>query len=166
MQNFGHMDILVNNSGVFDGGPLEKISLDTWQHVLNVNLTGPFLCSREAIKLMKPRGGGRIINIGSISAQMPRMDSAPYATTKHALVGLTKSTALKERYYGIVASCLDPGNVLTELRISRDRSSDQEPMMEPKDIASAVLTMAALPLNVNIYEAVVLPVEQVHLGRG
>ena len=166
LDEFGRLDILVNNSGVFDGGPLEELSLETWQHVLDVNLTGPFLCSREAMKIMKRQGGGRIINIGSISAQMPRMDSAPYAATKHALVGLTKSTAIEGRAYGVVASCLHPGNVVTERRSASDAPTDQEPMMTPDDIAMAALTMAALPLNVNMYEAVVLPVGQLYLGRG
>ena len=166
LDEFGRLDILVNNSGIFDGGPLDELSLETWQHALDVNLTGPFLCTREAMKIMKRQGGGRIINIGSISAQMPRVATAPYATTKHALVGLTKSTALEGRAYGVVASCLHPGNVVTERRSASDAPSDQEPMMTPADIAMAALTMAALPLNVNMYEAVVLPVGQLYLGRG
>ncbi|MCH7744492.1 MAG: SDR family oxidoreductase [Chloroflexi bacterium] len=162
---FGRVDILVNNSGVFDGGPLDELSLETWQKVIDVNLTGVFLCTREAMKIMKRQGGGRIINIGSISAQMPRMNSAPYATTKHALVGLTKSTALEGREFGVVASCLHPGNVVTE-RNSNTIPRDGEPMMSADDVAMAALTMAALPLNVNMLEAIVLPVAQKYLGRG
>ena len=134
--------------------------------MIDVNLTGVFLCTREAMKIMKRQGGGRIINIGSISAQMPRMNSAPYSTTKHALVGLTKSTALEGRDFGVVASILHPGNVLTELRDESDQSIDQEPMMSTDDIAMAALAMAALPLNVNMLESVVLPVAQKYLGRG
>ena len=166
MDEFGRVDILVNNSGAFDGGPIEELSLETWQRVVDVNLTGVFLCTREAMKIMKPQGGGRIINIGSISAQMPRMNSAPYSSTKHALVGLTKSTALEGRDHGIVASILHPGNVLTEMRAQVDRPMDMEPMMSTDDIAAAALTMAALPMNVNMLESIVLPVEQKYLGRG
>jgi NAD(P)-dependent dehydrogenase (short-subunit alcohol dehydrogenase family) len=166
LAEMGRLDIVVNNSGVFEGGPLEELSLETWQHVMDVNLTGVFLCSREAMKIMKARGGGRIINIGSISAQMPRMNSAPYTTTKHALVGLTKSTALEGREYGVVASILHPGNVLTELRDNSVLAQNQEPMMSTDDIAMAALTMAALPLNVNMLESIVLPVEQKYIGRG
>ena len=166
LAEMGRLDILVNNSGVFEGGPLEELSLETWQHVMDVNLTGVFLCTREAMKIMKDQGGGRIINIGSISAQMPRMNSAPYTTTKHGLVGLTKSTALEGRDFGVVASILHPGNVLTELRDNSALAQNQEPMMSTDDIAMAALTMAALPLNVNMLEAIVLPVEQKYIGRG
>ena len=162
----GQLDILVNNSGVFEGGPIEELSLETWQHVMDVNLTGVFLCTREAMKIMKPAHGGRIINIGSISAQIPRMNSAPYSTTKHALVGLTKSTALEGRDFGVVASILHPGNVLTELRDNSTLAQNQEPMMSTDDIAMAALTMAALPLNVNMLESIVLPVKQKYIGRG
>ena len=166
MEEFGRLDILVNNSGVFDGGPLEDLSLETWQRVIDVNLTAVFLCSREAMKIMKSQRAGRIINIGSISAQMTRMNSAPYSASKHGLVGLTKSTALEGRDFGVVASCLHPGNVATERRDASDASQDQEPMMTPDDIAMAALTMAALPPNVNMFESIVLPVTQAYLGRG
>ncbi|MDP6063355.1 MAG: SDR family oxidoreductase [SAR202 cluster bacterium] len=162
----GQLDILVNNSGVFEGAPIEELSLETWQHVMDVNLTGVFLCTREAMKIMKQVDGGRIINIGSISAQIPRMNSAPYSTTKHALVGLTKSTALEGRDFGVVASILHPGNVLTELRDNSTLAQNQEPMMSTDDIAMAALTMAALPLNVNMLESIVLPVKQKYIGRG
>ena len=172
MQEFGRLDILVNNSGVFDGGPLEELSLKTWQKVVDVNLTGVFLCSREAMKIMKGQLGGRIINIGSISARMPRMNSVPYATTKHGLVGLTKATALEGRDFGVVASCLNPGNVVLEhypeqegSLSMRDRDS-REPTMTPDDLAAVAVTMAAMPPYVNMLEATVLPVTQLYLGRG
>ena len=172
IQEFGRLDILVNNSGVFDGGPLEELSLKTWQKVLDVNLTGVFLCSREAMKIMKRQRGGRIINIGSISAYMPRMNSAPYATTKHGLVGLTKATALEGRDFGVAASCLNPGNVLLEGHSDQEGSLNmrardaEEPTMTPDDLAMAALTMAAMPPYVNILDATILPVTQPYLGRG
>jgi NAD(P)-dependent dehydrogenase (short-subunit alcohol dehydrogenase family) len=166
MAEFGRVDILVNNSGAFDGGPLEDLSLAAWKKVIDVNLTGPFLCSREAMRIMKKQGGGRIINIGSISAQMPRMNSVPYTTSKHGLVGLTRAAALEGRAHGVVVSCLHPGNVLTERRGSSTASQDQEPMMTTDEIAMAALTMAALPLHVNMLEAIVLPTTQLYVGRG
>jgi NAD(P)-dependent dehydrogenase (short-subunit alcohol dehydrogenase family) len=165
-QAFGRLDILVNNSGTFDGGPLEALSLEIWQKVIDVNLTGPFLCTREAMKIMKLQGGGRIINIGSISAQMPRLNSAPYTASKYGLVGLTRTTALEGRAFGISASCLHPGNTETERRAASDKAEDEEPMMTVDDLAMTVVTMAALPAYANMLEAIVLPVEQLYLGRG
>jgi len=165
-QEFDRLDILVNNSGVFDGGPLEALSLETWRKVIDVNLTGPFLCTREALKIMKPQRQGRIINIGSISAQMPRPNSAPYTTSKFALVGLTRSTALEGRAFGISAGCLHPGNTATEHRSASDKPEDQEPMMAVEDLAMVAVTMAALPPYANMLEAIVLPVEQLYVGRG
>ena len=166
LKTFGRLDILINNAGRFDGGPLDELSLETWQKVLAVNLTAPFLCSREAMRIMKRQGGGRIINIGSISAQMPRMHSAPYTTTKHALTGLTKATALEGREFGVVVSCLHPGNVATERRRASKLKQDEEPMMTPDELAAAAVTMAAMPPHVNMLEAIVLPVMQPYLGRG
>lgn len=163
---FGRLDILINNSGAFDGGPIEELSLASWQKVIDVNLTGPFLCTREAFKIMKAQGGGRIINVGSISAQMPRPNSAPYTSSKHGLVGLTRSTALEGRAHGISAGALHPGNVLTERRDASDRVNDQEPMVSVDEMASMALAMAALPPHANVLEAIVLPVEQLYVGRG
>lgn len=164
--DFGRLDILINNSGAFDGGPIEELSLASWQKVIDVNLTGPFLCTREAFKIMKPQGRGRIINIGSISAQMPRPNSAPYTSSKHGLVGLTRSTALEGRPYGISAGALHPGNTLTERRDASKKESDQEPMVTVDEMASMALAMAALPPHANALEAIVLPVEQLYVGRG
>ena len=166
LAKFGRLDILVNNSGNFSGGPLDELSLETWQKVVNVNLTAPFLCTREAMKIMKRQKGGRIINIGSISAQMCRPNAAPYNSTKHGLVGLTKSAALEGRAFGIVVSCLHPGNVLTERRVGSGRKADDEPMMSVEDIASAALAMVTLSPHVNMLESIVLPAEQLYLGRG
>ena len=166
MQEFGRVDILINNSGTFDGGPIEELSLETWNKVVAVNLTGPFLCAREAMPIMKKQGGGRIINIGSISAQMCRPNSSPYNTTKHGLVGLTKSIALEGRDYNVVCSALHPGNVLTERRAASSDQKDAEPMMTVDELALTAVTMAALPLHVNVLEAIVLPTKQAYLGRG
>ncbi|HWQ13729.1 MAG TPA: SDR family oxidoreductase [Roseiflexaceae bacterium] len=166
VQVFGRVDIAVNNAGVFDGGPIEELSLETWQRVIAVNLTGPFLCTREAMRLMKAQGGGRILNIGSISAQVPRMHSVPYSTTKHGLVGLTKAAALEGRAHGVVVSCLHPGNVATERRQASDAPADQEPMMTPDELAEVAVAMVSLPLHVNVLESIVLPTEQLYLGRG
>jgi NAD(P)-dependent dehydrogenase (short-subunit alcohol dehydrogenase family) len=163
---FGRLDLLVNNSGAFDGGPLDELSLETWRKVIDVNLTGPFLCAREAMKMMKPLGGGRILNIGSISAQMPRINSAPYTSSKHGLVGLTKCIALEGRGHGISAGCLHPGNILTERRSDTTKEADAEPMMSVDELASMALAMAALPPHVCPLEAIVLPMEQLYVGRG
>lgn len=166
MQEFGRVDILINNSGIFDGGPIEDLTLEAWQKVLAVNLTGPFLCAREAMPIMKKQGGGRIINIGSISAQMCRPNASPYNTTKHGLVGLTKSIALEGREHNIVCSALHPGNVMTERRAASGKAQDAEPMMTVDELALTAVTMAALPLHVNVLEAIVLPTQQAYLGRG
>ena len=165
-QKHSRLDILVNNAGVFDGGPIENLSLETWSKTITVNLTGVFLCTRESFKLMKPQKNGRIINIGSISGQMPRMNSAPYTSSKHGLIGLTKSSALEGREYGISVGCLNPGNVLTEWRDESTGSMHQEPMMDTSAIAEAALTMASMPPEVNMLDTTVLPIGQLYIGRG
>jgi len=165
-QKHSRLDILVNNAGVFDGGPIEDLSLETWSKTITVNLTGVFLCTREAFKVMKPQKNGRIINIGSISGQMPRMNSAPYTSSKHGLIGLTKSSALEGRSHGISVGCLNPGNVLTEWRDESAGSMHQEPMMDTNAIAEAALTMAAMPPEVNMLDTTVLPIGQLYIGRG
>lgn len=165
VQRFGRLDILVNNAGVFDGGPLDELSLATWEKVLAVNLRGPFLCTREALRIMKPQRNGRIINIGSISAQRVRPNSAPYSTSKFGLAGLTQVTALEGRSFGITCGCIHPGNTAVETLANAQRRS-QEPVMEIADWAAVAVTMAALPAHVNLLEAIVLPLEQPYLGRG
>jgi NAD(P)-dependent dehydrogenase (short-subunit alcohol dehydrogenase family) len=162
VREFQRLDILVNNAGMEIGGPLEELSLESWQQVINVNLTGVFLCSREAMRIMKPQGGGRILNIGSISGQAPRMDSVPYATSKHGVVGLTKATALEGRAFNVIASCLHPGNVMTDPA----DADGEETMLAVEDVAKVALTIVALPSYVNMLETVVLPVPQPYLGRG
>jgi NAD(P)-dependent dehydrogenase (short-subunit alcohol dehydrogenase family) len=161
-KEFGRLDILVNNAGLVDQVPLEQTSLERWQKIIDANLTGPFLCTREAFKIMKPQGGGRIINIGSISAQMPRPQFAAYSCSKMGLVALTTTTCLEGRDCGIVASCIHPGNVNTaQMELTPD-----EPAMEIDDIVKVVMTMATLPLSINMVQTIVLPTTQLYLGRG
>ncbi len=163
---YGRTDVLINNSGVFDNGPLHELSLETWQKVVDVNLTGPFLCARSAFQSMLKTGGGRIVNIGSISAHMCRPNASPYNATKHGLVGLTKSIALEGRDHNIVGSMLHPGNILTERRAASDQPTDQEPMMTVDELAETALAMVMLPLHVNVLETIVLPTTQAYIGRG
>ena len=166
MEHFGQLDILVNNAGAFDGGPIDELPLESWDRVIQTNLRGPFLCTQAAMRIMKGQGGGRIINIGSISAQRVRPHSAPYSTSKHGLWGLTQVTALEGRKHGITCGCLHPGNILTERRAASDDETDQEPMISVDEIAEVALLMAALPPDVEMLEAIVLPREQLYVGRG
>ncbi|MSS69922.1 MAG: SDR family NAD(P)-dependent oxidoreductase [Candidatus Latescibacteria bacterium] len=166
MKRFNRLDILVNNAGAFDGGPIENLSLEAWEKVMAVNLRGPFLCTRSAFRIMKKQGGGRIINIGSISAQRVRLNSAPYSTSKHGLWGLTQVTALEGRDHGIVCGCLHPGNTLVERREESAKREDAEPMMTVDELAQTAVLMASLPPHVNLLEAIVLPVGQLYIGRG
>jgi NAD(P)-dependent dehydrogenase (short-subunit alcohol dehydrogenase family) len=163
---FGRLDILVNNAGAFDGGPLDQLSVEAWDRVINTNLRGPFLCTRAALRMMKPAQSGRIINIGSIAAQRVRPNSAPYAASKHGLWGLTQATALEGREYGVTCGAVHPGNVMVERREGSGRREDDEPMMTPADIAAVALLMATLPPHVELLEAIVLPHRQAYVGRG
>jgi NAD(P)-dependent dehydrogenase (short-subunit alcohol dehydrogenase family) len=164
-QRFGRLDVLVNNAGVFDGGPIDELSVAAWDKVIAVNLRAPFLCTRAALRIMKPQGIGRIINIGSISGQRVRPGSAPYSTSKHGLWGLTQVTALEGRDHGITCCCLHPGNVKVERRFT-DRAEDAEPMMTPDELAEVAVLMASLPPHVEMLEAIVLPHQQLYVGRG
>ena len=163
---FGRLDILVNNAGAFDGGPLDELSVEAWDKVIAVNLRAPFLCTRQAMRIMKKQGGGRIINIGSISAQRVRPQSAPYSASKHGLWGLTQVTGLEGRDFGITCGCLHPGNTMVERRIGSAKTEDQEPMMTVDELAQTAVLMATLPPHVNLLEAIVLPIGQLYLGRG
>jgi NAD(P)-dependent dehydrogenase (short-subunit alcohol dehydrogenase family) len=166
LDRFGHLEILVNSSGAFDGGPIDEISLEAWNRVIGSNLTGPFLCTREAFAIMKGAGGGRIINIGSISAQRTRVEMAPYTASKFGIWGLTQATALEGREFGIAASCLHPGNTLVERRATSGAIQDAEPMIAVEDMARVALMMATLPPEANMLEAIVLPITQKYIGRG
>ena len=171
---YDKLDILVNNAGAFDGGPIEQLDLAAWNNVVGSCMTGTFLATRAAFRIMKGRDGGRILNIGSISAQMPRMYSVPYTAAKHGIWGLTKAAALEGRECGIVVSALHPGNVRVERRTEEGNwtggsgmaSDKDEPMMTVDEIAEAALHMVVLPRHVNFLEAIVLPSDQLYLGRG
>ena len=173
---FGRLDVLFNNAGT--GAPpklLEDLSVEQWRHVVDVNLTGAFLCTQEAFRLMKeqtPRGG-RIINNGSISAQVPRPNSAPYTATKHAITGLTKSTALDGRKYDIACGQIDIGNAETELTarmksgvLQANGTTAVEPTMDVEHVARAVLYMASLPLDANVLFLTVMATTMPFVGRG
>ncbi|MSU77564.1 MAG: SDR family oxidoreductase [Gemmataceae bacterium] len=164
--HFGRLDILVNNAGAFDGGPLDELSVEAWDKVMALNLRAPFLCTRSAFRIMKKQGGGRIINIGSISAQRVRLNSGPYSTSKHGLWGLTQVTALEGREFGIACGCLHPGNTMVERRQTTGKTEDDEPMMSVAELAQAAVCMATLPPHVNMLEAIVLPIGQMYVGRG
>ena len=171
MDALGRLDILVNNAGAFDGGRVDQVSAEAWNRVIDTNVTGPFLCTKEAFAIMKDAGGGRIINIGSISAQRTRLHAAPYATSKNAIWGLTQSTALDGREFGISASCLHPGNTEVERRGPAGTSATgvnegDEPMISTESMARTVLLMVTLPPEANMLEAIVLPVAQKYIGRG
>jgi NAD(P)-dependent dehydrogenase (short-subunit alcohol dehydrogenase family) len=163
MEKFGRLDVLVNNAGAFDGGPLEDLSLEAWNKVIATNLTGPFLCTRAAFRIMKPQGGGRIINVSSISAQRVRPRSAPYSASKHGVWGLTQVTALEGRDHGIAASCLYPGNTRVE---RQSNTTNAEANMSVAELAQAAVWMALMPPHVTMLEATVLPIKQPFIGRG
>ncbi len=170
MDRFGRLDILVNNAGAFGGGRIDRITDDTWNQVIGTCLTGAFFCTREAFKIMKDAGGGRIINIGSIAAKRPRQHSAPYTSSKAAIWALTQCTSLDGREFGIAASCLHPGNTAVERRADghADSGRDQgaEVMIEVEEIAKTALLMATLSPDTNMLETVVLPIKQEYIGRG
>jgi NAD(P)-dependent dehydrogenase (short-subunit alcohol dehydrogenase family) len=163
---FGRLDLLVNNAGAFDGGPLDQLTTEAWDRVLNTNLRGPFLCTRGALRLMKPARSGRIINVGSIAGQRTRPSAAAYTASKHGLWGLTQATALEGREYGVTCCALHPGNVAVERRQASGKLEDDEPMMSPDDVARVALLMATLPPHVEMLEAIVLPHRQLYVGRG
>ncbi len=173
---FGRMDLLFNNAGVFPPGvPLEDLSFEQWKTAVDINLTGAFLCTQEAIKIMKsqvPRGG-RIINNGSISAHAPRPNSAPYTATKHAITGLTKCTSLDGRKYDIACGQIDIGNAATEITSKMATGVPQangtiavEPLMDLSHVGSAVLYMASLPLDTNVQFLTIMATKMPFVGRG
>jgi NAD(P)-dependent dehydrogenase (short-subunit alcohol dehydrogenase family) len=176
VQAFGRLDLLFNNAGV--GAPpveLEDLTLAQWQAAVNTNLTGPFLCTQHAFRIMKrqtPRGG-RIINNGSISAHAPRPNSAPYTATKHAITGLTRSTSLDGRKYDIACGQLDIGNAATPMTSrmtdgvpQADGSVRPEPRMDVEHVGSAIRYMASLPLDANVQFMTIMATKMPYVGRG
>ncbi len=165
-ERFGRLDVLFNNAGMNAPFlPLEEMPYEKWREVIDTNLTGAFLCTQQAFRLMKdqtPRGG-RIINNGSISAHTPRANSAPYTASKHAITGLTKSTSLDGRKYDIACGQIDIGNAQTELG---SRLPQAEPMMDVNHVANAVLQMAKLPLDANVQFMTILATKMPYIGRG
>ena len=175
-QTFGRLDVLFNNAGMgAPPVPLEDVTYEKWMEVVAANFTGVFLCTQEAFKIMKdqtPRGG-RIINNGSISAHAPRPRSAPYTSTKHAVTGLTKSTALDGRAYDIACGQIDIGNALTELaaRMAQgvpqaDGTVKPEPLMDVEHVGNAVAHMASLPLDTNVLFMTIMATKMPFVGRG
>jgi NAD(P)-dependent dehydrogenase (short-subunit alcohol dehydrogenase family) len=176
-EKFGRLDVLFNNAGIGTPGKilLEDLTLEQWQAVVNTNLTGMFLCTQEAFRIMKsqtPRGG-RIINNGSISAHAPRPNSAPYTSTKHAVTGLTKSTSLDGRKYDIACGQIDIGNARTDLAARMANGVPQangqiavEPLMDVEQVGAAVLHMANLPLETNVQFMTIMATKMPFIGRG
>ncbi|RYG09306.1 MAG: SDR family oxidoreductase [Burkholderiales bacterium] len=173
---FGRLDLLFNNAGV--GAPpvaMDELSFEQWQNVVNINLTGSFLCAQQAMRLMKQQSpqGGRIINNGSISAHAPRPNSAPYTATKHAITGLTKSISLDGRKYDIACGQIDIGNAQTDLAARMANGVPQangeiavEPLMDVEHVADAVVHMAALPLATNVQFMTIMATKMPFVGRG
>ena len=175
-EKFGSVDVLFNNAGTNAPGILfEDLSYEKWQSVVDVNLTGMFLCAQAAFRIMKAQNprGGRIINNGSISAHAPRPDSAPYTCTKHAVTGLTKCISLDGRKYDIACGQVDVGNAMTELAARMSKGVKQangeikaEPMMDVADVAQSVLHMASLPLSANVQFMTLMATKMPFVGRG
>ena len=175
-QRFGRLDVLFNNAGVSAPGvPIEDVTYAQWRTVVDTNLTGPFLCTQAAFRLMKSQqpAGGRIINNGSISAHVPRPNSSPYTATKHAITGLTRATALDGRRFNIACGQIDIGNAGTEMteRMQKgvpqaDGSLKPEPTIDVTHIAAAVVYMASLPLDANVPFMTVMATGMPYIGRG
>ena len=176
VSTFGRLDLLFNNAGTgAPGVPIEQLTVSQWQHVVDVNLTGAFMCTQAAFRIMKNQNpqGGRIINNGSISAQVPRPNSAPYTSTKHGITGLTKSSALDGRDFNIACGQIDIGNAHTEMTarmgegaLQADGSRKPEPTMHVDNVVKAVLYMDSLPLDANVQFLTVLATQMPFTGRG
>ncbi|MDP2355310.1 MAG: SDR family oxidoreductase [Beijerinckiaceae bacterium] len=162
---FARLDLLVNCAGIADATPTDQLSLARWREMVDANLTSAFLCAREALRVMKPQKRGRIINVASISAKMPRKNSIAYTSTKFALEGMTRSLALDGRPFGITASVIHPGATITEL-VPNMAGRPAAESMQASEVAAVVALIAALPDETNLLEATILPIGQPFLGRG
>jgi NAD(P)-dependent dehydrogenase (short-subunit alcohol dehydrogenase family) len=175
-ETFGRLDLLFNNAGYGGKGVLlEDIEFKQWRAVIDTNLTGTLLCTQQAFKIMKDQNpqGGRIINNGSAGAHSPRPNSAPYTASKHGITGLTKATSLDGRKYNIACGQIDIGNAATEMTGNMSKGVPQangtrvvEPLMDPKDVARAVVCMASLPLEANVQFMLIMASEMPLIGRG
>ena len=175
-EKFGRLDLLFNNAGIsLRGAPLEEVTIDEWRAIVDVNVTGAFLCTQQAFRMMKEQQpqGGRIINNGSISAHSPRPHSAPYTATKHAITGLTKSTALDGRPFNIACGQIDIGNAATDMTAKMEAGVPQangttapEPRLDVSHVVRAVLYMASLPLDANVQFMTVMATRMPFIGRG
>jgi NAD(P)-dependent dehydrogenase (short-subunit alcohol dehydrogenase family) len=172
----GRVDLLFNNAGTFGRPvPIEEVAVEDWQAIVATNLTGAFLCAQEAFRAMKeqePRGG-RIVNNGSISAHVPRLNAVGYTATKHAITGLTKALSLEGRAYDIACGQIDIGNAATEMTagiargaLQADGSTKPEPTMDARHVTDAVLYMASLPLDANVQFITVMATNMPFIGRG
>ncbi|RKF18353.1 SDR family oxidoreductase [Altericroceibacterium spongiae] len=162
---FGTVDVLINNAGIADSTAADELELDLWRKVLDTNLTSAFLCARAAIRVMKGKGRGRIVNIGSISARVPRQNSPAYAASKWGLDGLTRALAIDGREDNIAVSIFHPGIVATEIAPGAVKLDD-ELTADPKDIADVIIHMCDLPDHLNFYEGLVVQNKIPFLGRG
>jgi NAD(P)-dependent dehydrogenase (short-subunit alcohol dehydrogenase family) len=175
-QTFGRLDVLFNNAGTgVPGTAIEEVTFENWSAIVATNLTGPFLCTQEAFRMMKAQSprGGRIINNGSIAAHAPRPNGAPYTATKHAITGLTKATALDGRAFDIACGQIDIGNAATEMAEKQSKGVMQangtiavEPLIPTDDVARAVVYMASLPLTSNVLFMTVMATKMPFVGRG
>ena len=165
VSRFGTVDVLINNAGFADSTPIEDLPLEGWNRMIGTNLTSAFLCSREAFRIMKPKGRGRIVNIGSISARVPRANSPAYTASKYGLDGLTHALAVDGRDFNIAVSMFNPGIVATEIAPGAVKL-DKDFAAQPEDIADAIVHMTALPDHLNFYEAMIVQNKIPFLGRG
>jgi len=163
---WGRLDLLVNNAGGFAGAPTDEFPLQMWRDMIDANLTGAFLCCREAFRVMKAQRAGRIINIGSTSAKVPRPKSAAYAASKWGLDGLTRMLAIEAREFGVAVSIIHPGNTIPGVWSGQEDKVKDEGLMDASNVARVAVLMASLPADANLYESIVLPVSMPFLGRG